>query len=56
MGQTLWKNVNFSTFLTSRFYSRERRFFALEYRKRYFAGLYFLKKKRGKMAIFRRKP
>ena len=55
MGQPLWKNVNFSTFSTSCFYSVERRFFALEYRKRYFSGLYCLKKKVGKMAIFGKK-
>ena len=33
-------------------YSLERRFFALEYRKTHFPGLYCLKKKVGKMAIF----
>ena len=48
----LWKNVNFSTFLTSFFNSLERRFFVLQYRKKHFAGLYCLKKKVGKMAIF----
>ena len=46
------KNVIFSTFLTSFFYSLERCFFVLEYRKRHFPGLYCLKKKVGKMAIF----
>ena len=56
MGYLLWKNVNFSTFWTSIFYSLERRFFAREYRKRYFPGLYCLKKKVGKMAIFGPKP
>ena len=50
------KNVNFSTFRTSSFYSLERRLFALEYRKRHFPGVYFLKKKVGKMAIFGPKP
>ena len=49
-------NVNFSTFLTSCFYSLERRFFALRYRKRHFSGLCVLKKKIGKMAIFGPKP
>ena len=34
------------------FYNLERRFFALVYRKRHFAGLYCIKKKVGKMAIF----
>ena len=38
------------------FYSLERRFFVLEYHKRHFPGLYCLKKKLGKMAIFRPKP
>ena len=47
-----WKNVNFSTFSTSCFYSVERRLFCLEYRKRHFAGLYCPKIKVGKMAIF----
>ena len=32
------------------------RFFVLEYSKRHFPGLYCLKKKVGKMAIFGRKP
>ena len=35
------------------FYSLKRCFFVLEYRKRRFPGLYCLKKKVGKMAIFR---
>ena len=51
-----WKNVNFSTFWTSCFYSLERCFFVLEYDKRHFPGLYCLKKKVGKMAIFGPKP
>ena len=51
-GPKPWKNVNFWTFWTSCFYSLERRFFVLEYRKRHFAGLYCLKKKVGKMAMF----
>ena len=38
------------------FYSPKRRFLVLEYRKRHFAGLYCLKKKVGKMAIFGPKP
>ena len=33
-----------------------RRFFVLEYHKRHFPGLYCLKKKVGKMAIFGPKP
>ena len=54
--KTLWKNVNFSTFSTSCFYSLEKGFFVLEYRKRYFSSLYCLKKKVGKRAIFGPKP
>ena len=46
----------FRFFLTSCFYSVERRFFVLEYRKRHFPGLYCLEKKVGKMAIFGPKP
>ena len=45
-----------STSWTSCFYSLERHFFVLEYRKRHFPGLYCLKKKVGKMAIFGPKP
>ena len=52
----MWKNVHFSTFLTSCFYSHEKRFFVLEYPKRHFPGLYCLKKKVGKRAIFGPKP
>ena len=51
-----WKNVSFSTFWTTCFYSVQRRFFVLEYRKRHFPGLYCLKNKVPKMAIFRPKP
>ena len=50
------KNVNISTFWTSCFYSLERRYLGLEYHKTHFPGLYCLKKKLGKMAIFRPKP
>ena len=42
---TLWKNVNFSTFRTSCFYSLERRFLVLEYRKRHFSDQNYQKKK-----------
>ena len=38
------------------FKSLERRFFVLEYHKRHFLGLYCLKEKVGKMAIFGPKP
>ena len=39
------------------FFSLERPFFVLEYRKKHFLGLYFLEKKNvGKMTIFRPKP
>ena len=51
-----WKTVNFSTFCTFCYYSLERRFFVLEYHIRHFSGLYCLKKKVGKMAIFGPKP
>ena len=47
-----WKNFNFLTFLTFCFYNLEGCFLVLEYRKRHFLGLYCLKKKVGKMAIF----
>ena len=43
--------MKFLTFWTF-FYSLERRFFVLEYRKRHFPSLYCLKNKPGKMAIF----
>ena len=56
MGYPLWKNVNLSTLETFCFYSLKKRFFVLEYRKRHFPGLYCLKKKVGKMAIFGAKP
>ena len=55
-GLTPLENVNFSTFWTSCFYSLERRFFVLEYHKRHFPGIYCLKKKVRKMAIFGPKP
>ena len=53
---SFWKNVNFSTFQTSCFYSLEGRFFVLEYRKRHFPNQYCIKKKVAKMAIFGPKP
>ena len=46
----------FSVFWTFCFYSVERNFFVLEYRKRHFPGLNCLKRKVGKMAIFGPKP
>ena len=49
-------HVNFSTFWISSFYSLERRFLVLEYDKRHFPGLYCLKKKVAKAAIFGPKP
>ena len=45
------KKVNFSTFRTSSFYSLEKPFFVLEYRKRHFPGSYCLKKKLEKWPI-----
>ena len=51
------KNLNFLTFSTSYFYSLDRRFFVLEYRRRHFPGLYCpTQRKVGKMAIFGSKP
>ena len=55
-GLTPLKNVKFSTFGTSCFYCLERRFFNLEYRKRHFPNLQWLKKNVVKMAIFGPKP
>ena len=52
----LWKNLNFSIFFTSCFYSLERRFFVLEYRKTHFPSLYCQKWKAEKMANFWLKP
>ena len=46
----------FALLKTSCFYTVERRFFVLEYLKRHFSCLYYLKKKVGKMAIFGPKP
>ena len=53
-GQKPWVNpfTKMSIFELCCFYSLERRFLVLEYRKRHFPGLYCLKKKGGKMAIF----
>ena len=56
MSYPLWKYVNFSTFWTSCFYSLERCFLVLEYRKRHVPCLYCLNKDVGKMAIFGPKP
>ena len=52
MGKLLWKNDNLLSFWNSCFYSVERRFFVVEYLKKHFPGLYCLKKKVGKLAIF----
>ena len=49
-------NLNFSTLPTSRFYSIEKRFFALEYHKTNFPGLDCLKKKKWKNGQFCTKP
>ena len=43
--EPLWKNLNFSTFWNSCFYSLERRFFVLKYRKTHFPGVYGRKRK-----------
>ena len=55
-GLTPLEKCQFLDFLNLFFYSLKRCFFVLEYRKRRFPGLYCLKKKVGKMAIFRPKP
>ena len=55
-GLTPWQKVNFTTFWTSCLYSLKRRFYVLEFRKRRSAGLYCLKKKVWKIAIFGQKP
>ena len=55
-GYPLWKNVNFSSFSTSCFYCLEKSFFVLEYHKKHFPGLYYLKKKHRKIANFWAKP
>ena len=47
-----WKNVNFSTFSTSCFYSLDKRFSVLEYHKRHFPGLHCLKTKSWKNCHF----
>ena len=54
--ETLWKNLNFSSFLTSCFYRVERRLLVLEYRKTDFPFLYCQTKENRKMAIFGPKP
>ena len=55
-GLTPLENVNFSPFWTFSFYILEKRFSVLEYHKRHFPGIYCLKKKVRKMAIFGPKP
>ena len=50
-GPKPWKNINFSTFSTSTFYSLEKRFLVLEYRKTTFPGQDCLKKKIKNRAI-----
>ena len=47
-----WKNVNFLTFWTFRFYNLQGCFLVLEYRKRHFPGLYCLKKTSWKNGHF----
>ena len=55
-GPKPWKNINFSTFSTSTFYSLEKRFWVLEYRKTTFPGQDCLKKKHKKLGNFGPKP
>ena len=54
-GLTPLKKVDFSTFLTSCFYSLERPFFVLEYRKIHLPGLHWVKKQSWKNGHFRTK-
>ena len=51
-GLTPLEKCQFFAFRTSCFYSLEKPFFVLEYRKTHFRGLYCLKKKVGKMTNF----
>ena len=51
-GLTPLEKSQFFDLLTFFFYELERRFFVLEYCKAHFPGLYYLKKRQGKMAIF----
>ena len=51
-GLTPLEKCQFIDFLKFWFYSLERRFFVLEYRKTHFRGLYCLKIKERKMANF----
>ena len=51
MNYPLWKTRNFSTFSTSSFYSLQKRFFTVEYRKTHFPGLCCPKKKMEKWPI-----
>ena len=50
------KKLNFTSFWTCCFYSRQNRFFVLECDKTDFAGLYCLKKKMEKLTLFWPKP
>ena len=56
LDKPLSKNLTFLTFLASCFFSSEKPFFVVEYRKTHFPGLYYLIKKDGKMAVFLPKP
>ena len=55
-GVTPLEKCQFFDLLNFCFYSLERRFFVLDYHKGHFPGLYCLKKKVGKMAIFGQQP
>ena len=55
-GLTPLEKCQFFELLIFFFYSQERRFFALEYRKRHFRALYCPTIKVGKMTIFGPKP
>ena len=55
-GLTPLEKCQFFNFWTCCFYSLQRRFLVLEYRNKHFLGLYWLKEKVGKIAIFAPKP
>ena len=54
-GLTPLEKCQFFEFWASCFYSLEKRFFVLEYRKRHFAGLYWKKKKLEKWPLLDQK-
>ena len=51
-GLILWEKMSIFRLFELFFYSLEKRFFVLKYRKRHFPGVFCLERKVGKMAIF----